>query len=251
MRMYIPRAMFTPESAPNERVVLAVLVLLVVVAAFIYRQRTLGPESGGGQKEGFAGYNATSGPPGAGTANFYNLSTSLGDLCDAGETSVDYDRAMLAPLVAHRETLTCDGEFCSSAGATPLAQIGRSSTGYTTPGWRPQWRPPRGSSATGSSLSGWAPVVSDDMGPAMGPTILNHHGEFDGAALSGGGAVTDAAYDTQVPTWIQRPAPGAGDFYSPEDGSARPVHELLGPGAVPMYNMLFEPGHDPLIGSGN
>lgn len=115
-----------------------------------------------------------------------------------------------------------------------------SRTGYTTATWRPEWRPPGGPADQ-------VPVVGDTLGPLINGPAGGPHGMTSSVAGRG----DEGAYALTGATWSEHPTEG--DFYSPADGGARPVHELPvhgGPGySVPAYNILSEPSHEPLVGA--
>ena len=250
----------------DAKVIYAVLILLAIVAVLAFRQRTparkAAPDvAAGGAVEQF-------GPPGL-TGNFHGLSAQLRGPCEA---PIDYDQAAMSPLFRYRDALAAAGTMC---GDTPTAAA--TTSGYTTEAWRPERVP----------TAGLAPVVGDKLGPALGPIIDLPSGEgytgsspalpssmqaatmrgalparwdmpvIPASCMSGMGEASEACYAARVPSWSQRP--DAGDFYSPEHGSARPAHELpyadqggqpYATGTVtPTYNMLFEPDHEPAVGA--
>lgn len=252
----------------DTKAIFALLVLLVIVVALVFHQRT--PSATVGRATAAGETTEQFGPPGF-TGNFHALSAQLRGPCT---DPLDYDQAAMSPLVQYRRAL---------AGAKGLCGRGDDSvntateSGYTTPHWRPEFVP----------TDGLTPVIGDTMGPALGPLIDLPSGEgttgsspaipsdlqatralgnlpprwdipsLPQSCLSGFGQASEACYQTNIPSWSQRPA--GGDFYSPENGCARPAHELpyadqggtpYSVGTItPTYNMLTEPDHEPLVGA--
>lgn len=274
----------------DSKVLYAAVILLVIIAVLVYRQRT--PASSGTEK--FFG------------TNFHGLSTQLMSPCgpESPYNSPGEDRPLLAPLTARRKKLKAEGTLCGNApvpafagdeadrvgcgglASAPLGIPGHADdgvpgsmgscpapSGYTPPHWRPEWRPKGGEKLT--------PVVGDTLGPALGPLIDApfassampgvpadvHQSSTIGnlparwtipsiptSCVSGLGRNSDGHYQSRTPGWIE--SPDRGDFYNPQSGNARPVHELPTGGSplevgehIAQYNLLTEPDHEPLVGS--
>jgi hypothetical protein len=147
------------------------------------------------------------------------------------------DQVMLSQLVARH----------TAPDIEPVKiQRGRTESGYTTSAWRPEWRP---------AAEHIPPVVGDTLGPALGPVIDGgSQAGYMTSCTAGHGSASDAPYKSHTPGWSE--SPREGDFYNPDSGNARPVHELPTGGArLPggdsqaSYNLLAEPDHEPLVGA--